>query len=245
MTTRVRPLECGWLTSDLGSMLSGYSGQFRTPVPAFLVEHAQGLVLFDTGLHPDLAKSSDRLGPLAGMFTPELTDDAVVSARLDQLGVDPRDISMIVGSHLHFDHCGGNALVPNARFVVQRSEWEAAHDPAMVEVGVYTPDDYEVGHDVQLLDGEHDLFGDGAVRLVTTIGHTAGHQSMIVEDRLVLVGDACYCQLALDTETLPPFAYDGERQRIAYAWLRAQAAAGKSLVYSHDPDQWASLPDVL
>ncbi len=226
-------------------MIAGRSGAWRLPVAAFLVEHARGLVLFDTGLHPELATSIERLRSVAHLFTPEVTEAEVVSARLRKIGVDPADIAVVGTSHLHFDHCGGHSLIPNARVVVQRTEWEAAHDEGMIELGGYNPDDFEVGHDIQLVDGDHDLFGDGALRLVRTDGHTPGHQSLVVDDRLVLVGDACYCQLALDTDGLPPFVVDEARQRVAFAWLRAQEAAGRELVFSHDPDQWAALPATL
>ena len=243
--TTVRPLECGWLSADLGVMIAGRSGAWRLPVAVFLVEHPQGLVLFDTGLHPELATSSARLRSVADLFTPEVTEAEVVSSRLRAIGVDPTDIAVVVTSHLHFDHCGGHSLIPNARIVVQRWEWDAAHDEASIEFGGYNPDDFELGHDVQLLDGDHDLFDDGTLRLVRTDGHTAGHQSLVVDDRLVLVGDACYCQLALDTDAMPLFMADEARQRAGFAWLRAQEAAGRELVFSHDPDQWAALPATL
>jgi len=243
--TTVRPLECGWLTCDLGALLAGRNGATRIPVPAFLVEHPRGLVLFDTGLHPELAQSTERLRSVASIFTPEVHEEEVVSARLRQHGYNPDDIAVIASSHLHFDHCGGHSLVPNARVAVQRAEWEAAHDPGMIEIGGYNPDDFEVGHEVQLLDGDHDLFGDGSVRLVVTDGHTAGHQSLIVDDRTVLLGDACYCQLALDTGELPPFCHDEERQRATFGWVRARQAEGQSIIYSHDPAQWVTLPAAL
>jgi glyoxylase-like metal-dependent hydrolase (beta-lactamase superfamily II) len=129
--------------------------------------------------------------------------------------------------------------------VVQRDEWDAAFDDGLVEFGVYNPGDFDLGHDRQLVEGELDLFGDGSVRLLPSGGHTAGHQSMLIEGRVLLVGDACYCRLALDTDALPPFAADRERQRRAFAWLREQEAAGIDLVFSHDADQWSALPPVL
>jgi N-acyl homoserine lactone hydrolase len=243
--TTVRPLECGWLSCDLGALIAGRGGATRIPVPAFLIEHPRGLVLFDTGLHPELAHSSARLRSVASIFTAEVSEDEVVAARLRQHGYDPADIAVVASSHLHFDHCGGHSLVPNARVVVQRPEWEAAHDPGMIELGGYNPDDFEVGHDVELLDGDHDLFGDGALRLVVTDGHTAGHQSLIVDGRTVLLGDACYCQTALDDDELPPFSHDAARQRATFEWVRARQAAGQSVIYSHDPGQWATLPAAL
>jgi N-acyl homoserine lactone hydrolase len=241
----IRPLECGWLSCDLSVLIAGQAGTTRIPVPAFVIEHPQGLVLFDTGMHPDLVRSSDRLRSVASIFQPEVSQDELVSARLEQRGVDPGQVAVIASSHLHFDHCGGHSLVPDARLLVQRAEWDAAHDAGMIELGGYNPDDFEVGHDVEYLDGEHDIFGDGALVLVPTNGHTAGHQSLVVDGRTVLVGDACYCQLALDDDALPPFSYDEARQRAVFAWLRECGRAGQTVIYSHDPQQWATLPAQL
>jgi len=245
VSLRVRPLSCGWLTCDAGAMIAGQQGPFRMPVPAFLVEHPQGLVLFDTGLHPELATSTARMRGLERFYTPELTVDGSVGPRLRQAGHDPAAIEVIVCSHLHFDHCGGHVEVPNARLAVQRTEWVVAHDPAAQVSGGYHPGDFDLGHDVELLDGSHDLFGDGRLVIEPTPGHSAGHQSLVIDGAAVLVGDACYCRLALDLDGLPPFAFDADAQRRGFAWLRAQEAAGRRLVFSHDLAQWESLPDVL
>ena len=238
----IRPLECGWLSCDLGVLLAGEAGATRIPVPAFLIEHPRGLVLFDTGMHPDLVHGSDRLRAVATMFQPEVDEHALISARLSQIGVDPGDVAVIASSHLHFDHCGGHSLVPNARLIVQEAEWHAAHDPEIIELGGYNPDDFELGHDIQYIEGEHDIFGDGSLRLVLTRGHTAGHQSLIVDGKTLLVGDACYCQFALDKDVLPPFWHDERQQLSTYAWIRDRIAEGQTVIYSHDPGQWATLP---
>jgi glyoxylase-like metal-dependent hydrolase (beta-lactamase superfamily II) len=129
--------------------------------------------------------------------------------------------------------------------VVQQAEWDAAFDGPLVDLGVFNPEDFDLGHDRQVLDGEHDLFGDGSVMVVPTPGHTAGHQSLLIEGRLLLTGDACYCRLALDLDAPPAFAHDVERQRQGFAWLREQEATGTQLVFSHDADQWLALPPEL
>lgn len=236
---RVRPLTCGWLSADAGTMLTGQAGTMRMPAGAFLVEHPEGVVVFDTGMHPVLAEAggTSRLGPIESLFEIDLDEHGSLAAQLGTLGLAPDDVDTAVVSHLHFDHCGGLAQLPRARLVAQQAEWDAAFDDDAVALGVYNPEDFDLGHDRQLLDGEHDLFGDGAVRLVPTPGHTAGHQSMLIEGRLLLVGDACYTQHALDADLYPPFRHDHEGQRRGYDWLRQQQGAGVSLVYSHDADQ--------
>ena len=241
MTCIVRPLTCGWMTADANFMVQGQEGRMRFPVAAFLVEHPQGLVLFDSGMHAELMTSTERLKAVGSIFDIELTEEGLVRGQLAALGVDPADVAVAVASHLHYDHCGGLAQVPNARMVVQQTEWDAAHDPGAIEIGGYNPDDFELGHDRQMLDGDHDLFGDGSLVLHTSIGHTAGHQSLLVDGRVLLVGDACYCRLALDTDQLPAFSFDAERQRAGFAWMRQQQAAGVQLVFSHDAPQWATL----
>jgi glyoxylase-like metal-dependent hydrolase (beta-lactamase superfamily II) len=245
MTVAVRPLLLGWMTSSRSGFLEGEPGMMRYPVPGFLCEHDDGLVVFDTGLHPDLASSRDRLRLIADMFTVEMGPEHTLTAQLAALGIAPTDVDVAVLSHLHFDHTGGTAELPNARVVVQRVEWEAALDPRVVELGASDPTTFDIGQEVQLLDGRHDLFGDGSLELVPTIGHTAGHQSLLVNRDLMLVADACYLAEALADDHHPELAWDREQQADTFAALRAAEAGGVQLVYSHDLEQWESLPAVL
>ena len=138
MPVRVRPLECGWLTTDLGTMLSGRIGELSMPVGAFLVEHERGTVVFDTGMHPDLVHGSGRLGPIESMFDVHLDAANLLGARLGGCDVDPADVDVAVLSHLHYDHCGGLVEVPDCRVVVQHDEWTAAQDPVLAELGAQT-----------------------------------------------------------------------------------------------------------
>jgi N-acyl homoserine lactone hydrolase len=241
VAVRVRTLTCGWLTADASTMVPGQPGRMRMPVGAFLIEHPDGVAVFDTGMHADLEHSKARMRSTAELFEVELTGADSVVGQLAERGLAPEDVDLAVVSHLHFDHCGGLAQLPDARIVVQKAEWEAAFQGPLVDFGVFNPDDFDLGHDRQVLDGGHDLFGDASVVVVPTPGHTAGHQSLLVEGRLLLTGDACYCRLALDLDAPPEFGYDVERQRAGFAWLREQEAAGVHLVFSHDADQWAAL----
>jgi glyoxylase-like metal-dependent hydrolase (beta-lactamase superfamily II) len=222
-------------------MVEGTDGRLRMPVAAFLIEHPQGTVVFDTGMHPELEHTTERMRATADLFDVEQGPGWTLAGQLAAADVAPGDVAVAVVSHLHFDHCGGLGQLPSARVLVQRAEWDVAFDETMVELGAYIPADFDLGHDRVLLDGEHDVFGDGSLRIVPTPGHTPGHQSLLVEGETLLVGDACYCQLALDRDALPRFAADPDRQREVFAWLRREQASGRRLVFSHDPDQWATL----
>ena len=76
----------------------------------------------------------------------------------------------VVLTHLHFDHAGGLALVPESvPIVIQRAEWEAGHDDAGIELNYFQPRDYAgQEREVVLVDGDHDLLGDGSIELLST-----------------------------------------------------------------------------
>lgn len=238
MTATVTGFTTGWLTTDRGGLIEGAEGTARIPVVSYLVEHAKGCVVFDTGLHTDLRVDVPaRLGGLADFFVPELASGNAVDERVASL-YDGR-VDLAVCSHLHFDHCGGNALLGDVPVLVQQDEWEAAHggDP---DAG-YLSVDFETGQDVVLVQGEHDVFGDGTVVCVPTPGHTAGHQSLRVrtdDGEVVLTGDACYFRETLETSRLPVFGNDRDTQLQSLDRLRAWEAAGARLVFGHDADQF-------
>jgi N-acyl homoserine lactone hydrolase len=243
---RVVPLTCGWLTGKTGLFLAGEEGRLRVPVPAFLIEHPKGRVLFDTGLHPDVGVDAKaRLGIAAEIFASELGPEEDVAGRLAAADVAADRIEHVVLSHLHFDHAGGLATLRNARVVVQRREWEAGSDADVAAKVGFMKQDYDYGHELLLVDGEHDVFGDGRVVCVPTHGHTPGHQSLRVRlggGDLVLTSDACYLRRTLEAEHLPPRPWDPESMLASLRRLRTLRDRGARLVFGHDPAEWATVP---
>ena len=246
MSIRLFALPCGWLEADLGLFLDGVAGKIRVPVPSWLVLHPAGALVFDTGLHLDTQTDAEaRLGFLARLYRIHFERGQELGARLRALDVDPARVPWLVNSHLHFDHVGGNAQLPNATLVVQRREWEAAADPDLRAKNFYDPRDYDLGHARRLVDGEHDLFGDGTVTCVPTPGHTPGHQSLrvrLASGDVVLTADACYLRRALDAMQLPPVVHDRDEMLASYRRLRALEAAGARLYFGHDPAPWEQDP---
>jgi len=243
---RLFALTCGWLTGPMGNFIAGESGSIRVPIPCFLIDHPNGMVLFDSGLHPLLQTDpAGRLGSLARIFEPHFRAGEEVGGRLAALDVDAARIRYLVNSHLHFDHTGGNASIPNAQLVVQRPEWAAGHDADQMRRNAYNPRDYDLGHDVLQVEGEHDLFGDGRVVCLPTYGHTPGHQSLRVRldaREVILTGDACYLRRTLDELRLPSVVADEAAMLASLRRLRELRAAGAQIFYGHDPEFWATVP---
>ncbi len=246
MALNVYAFTCGWLTVPAALLLAGEKGKLTVPVPVYLIDHPKGRVLFDTGLHVDTQTDPDRrLGRLAPYHTVAFKAGEEVVTRLQSLDVAPDSIDFIINSHLHFDHCGGNEQVPNATLLVQRREWEAGHDADLIERVYYDPHDYDHGHRVRVIDGEHDVFGDGSVVCLPTHGHTPGHQSLRVRvgaTEVVMTGDACYLRRTLEHFHLPTTMYDREQMLESIRRLRALRDAGALVITGHDPEMWRTIP---
>jgi N-acyl homoserine lactone hydrolase len=233
---RVEMLNVGWFTSAAGIWRrdDDLDRQIRFPIPAYVIETPEERVLVDTGLHPGAVEDAARhygTPDALGMFELEL--DASIREQ-----VDLRTITKVVLTHLHFDHAGGLALLPSSvPIVVQRREWAAGHDAAGVKKNFFLPADYgSVDEQIVLIDGDHDLLGDGSIQLLLTPGHTPGHQSLRVGERLVIGGDVTHYASGLDDHRFPMFADDFAAQAASADRLRALRDAGAVVRPGHDPD---------
>jgi len=247
MAIRLFAFTCGTVTGEFARLMEGGAGDITMPVPVFLIEHPKGRALFDTGLHPDCRHDAAvRLGPrLAALFRIALPPGEEVSARLEAIEHDPGKVDLIINSHFHFDHVGGNALIPNATLLVQRREWEAGIDPDSAVRHGYDRCDFDLGHELRLVDGEHDVFGDGSVLCLPTHGHTRGHQSLRVRTDggdVVLAADACYFCRTLRERRLPRHVDDRAAMQASLDRLERLEQAGASIFFGHDPEFWRSVP---
>jgi glyoxylase-like metal-dependent hydrolase (beta-lactamase superfamily II) len=239
---KVEMLDVGWFTSAAGVWRrdDDLDRQVRFPVPAYVIETAEERILVDTGLHP---------GAVANPAGHYAAPDALGFVQLEQRQsiaeqLDLTTLTRVVMTHLHFDHAGGLALLPpSVPIVIQRREWEAAHDTAAVKRNFFLPADYAgVGDRVVLVDGDHDLLGDGSVELLSTPGHTPGHQSVRVGGRLVIGGDVSHYASGLDDLRFPIFADDFDAQAASAHRLRALRDAGSIVRPGHDPEVLVSGP---
>ncbi len=229
-------LNVGWMTASAALWRQGEDPekQLRLPVPAYVIETETERILIDTGLHPGVCADAPAFydgAPTMSFFSFELEQPVHEQ-------VDPATITKIVLTHLHYDHAGGLSLLPSSiPLVVQRREWEAGNDPGAIERNFFFPRDYrDEEREVILVDGDHDLLGDGSIELLLTPGHTPGHQSVRIGDDLILGADVAYFASGLDDQRFPAFGDDHAAQGSSAERLRALRDGGLRFVPGHDPD---------
>jgi N-acyl homoserine lactone hydrolase len=132
---------------------------------AYLIEHPDGLILVDTGV----GEGNELIDAL---YRPEHHD---LAESIAGAGHRIEQVSMIINSHLHFDHCGNNRLFPGIPIVVQQREYEAAHEPYFTD-----PEWVDFpGATIEQIEGDRQVAN--GVRIISTPGHTPGHQSVVVD----------------------------------------------------------------
>jgi N-acyl homoserine lactone hydrolase len=192
------------------------------------VEHPGGIFLFDNGAGFGNAE-------VEATFSPRVrpVDDA-----LEEAGISLADVTGAANCHLHFDHCGQNARLRGVPIFVQRNEWAMVHEPD------YTvPEWIDVpGLTYELLDGEAEVAP--GIRLVPTPGHTAGHQSLVVDapgGAIVLAGQAVQSRDEWQgAEGSEASGRSSSPDPVAYARSvdRLRAFDPARVHFAHDPAIW-------
>jgi glyoxylase-like metal-dependent hydrolase (beta-lactamase superfamily II) len=233
---RLYILNCGeGIAGDISRWSPGVNvGQSMPFVDnCYLLKHAQGWLLWDTGVPDAIAAMPDGQKPADPKATHWYRPKTLLS-QLEALGVKPSDITFVAVSHTHGDHIGNVELFPQAMLLVQKAEydWPGANNAPR----------FNPAHPVTKLDGDKDVFGDGSVTILSTPGHTPGHQSLLVKlpktGALVLSGDAVHFQANWDNRVVPSLNVDPEQTKASMeriAGILAQEQA--TLWINHDKAQ--------
>jgi glyoxylase-like metal-dependent hydrolase (beta-lactamase superfamily II) len=171
----------------------------------YLIHHTQGWFLWDTGIADAVAAMPDGLKGVNGLFSWKRSKTLI--AQLDQLGVKPSDLKAMAVSHTHPDHIGNVELFPQTMLYVQKAEYDW---PGANGAPRFNPD-----HPVTKLEGDHDVFGDGSMVIISTPGHTPGHQSLLVRlpntGAIVLGGDVVHFKDNWDNRRVPKFNFSKDQ----------------------------------
>ncbi len=215
--------------------------RIRLSLNCLLIITPEKNVLIDTGLGEKFSKRMKEIYKTEG--------ERGLYASIANLGMKPTDIDFVINTHLHFDHCGGNTTkkngkyipaFPNAKYIIQRNEWNNASNPNEKTRSSYRPNDFvpiEEAGQLQLVDGDFEVVP--GIRTMVTPGHTAGHQSVLISSK---GKHACYLgdlipmthhlkiQYLTGYDLYPVELLDTKKDIIARAlkdkWL---------LIFEHDP----------
>ena len=199
----------------------------------YLIKHAQGWMMWDTGVTDAVAAMPDGQAP-ADPRAIHWRRPKTLAGQLEQLGVKPSDVKYVAVSHTHPDHIGNIEMFPQAMLLVQKVEYEW---PGASNAPRFKPE-----HPVTKLEGDYDVFGDGSVTIIATPGHTPGHQSLLVKlpktGALVLSGDAVHFKDNWENRGVPSINTDKDKtlasmQRIADVLAKQKA----QLWINHDKAQ--------
>jgi glyoxylase-like metal-dependent hydrolase (beta-lactamase superfamily II) len=179
-------------------------------VPCYMVEHENGRMLWDGGLPSAVAETEGWRGE--GM---RMRLDRTLAEQLAEMDLDMRSFDFMAFSHMHFDHVGVANELDGATLLIQKAEYDAAFaDPVTIpgfDPAFYGNLEYT---DRVTLDGDHDVFGDGRVRIISAPGHTPGHQVLFVDlentGPVVLSGDLYHFAFSRKNRRVPEFNVDPE-----------------------------------
>ena len=156
------------------------------PINMWIIDHPMGLILFDTGNNVAISDgncTSHWNEGFCGLLQPSQTRDDVIDKILERVGFSVGDVKIVITSHSHLDHIGNIEMFPDAIHVIQKKELYQAWWPEKFQRGgAHVIADYDDARDFTYfeLNGDYDLFGDGSVVVISTPGHTLGHQSVKV-----------------------------------------------------------------
>ena len=224
------------------------------PVSMWVIDHPKGVVVFDTGNNVAISDGADNCKKYwaAGncdFLKPSQTRADVIDAQLKTLGYDPAKVKVVVSSHSHLDHIGNIEMFPNAIHVIQKKELYQAWFPEKFQgrtsPGSFVMADIDNAREFNYveLEGDYDLFGDGSIMILSTPGHTLGHQSMKVKtgsgQTIIISQDAIWMQENVDGYpaglNYSVLDYTKSLNRLK----NMRDLEGATLFYAHDQDQYA------
>jgi glyoxylase-like metal-dependent hydrolase (beta-lactamase superfamily II) len=199
----------------------------------YLIKHAQGWFLWDTGVADAVAAMPDGLAP-ADPKAVLWRRPKTLAGELDRLGVKPADIRGMAVSHTHPDHVGNVEMFPTTMLYVQKTEYEWP--------GANNAPRFKAEHPVTKLEGDRDIFGDGSVTILSTPGHTPGHQSLLVKlpksGAIVLSGDAVHFTSNWEIRAVPSMNSNKEQTQASMQKIADTLTKEKAQLWiNHDKAQ--------
>lgn len=204
-------------------------------VPCYIVEHEKGRLLWDGGLASKLADIDGWQGE-GTLFRLDRT----LGEQLPGIGLDMSSFDYVAFSHMHFDHVGIANEVDGATLIIQKREYDATFTDE-VTVPAVSPELFDNLKDAEriVIEGDHDVFGDGRVRIYSAPGHTPGHQVLFIDlentGPVLLSGDLYHFAISREDRRVPNFNSDRDMTLAAMDRIEALVyETGASLWIEHE-----------
>ena len=241
-------LDCGHSLANDESVWTpgenvGRSVEFSST--CWLIKHGKEWLLWDTGVPESALNDPKGWSTLPKLIVYHL--DRSITDQLAEIGLKPGDITRVAISHTHGDHIGNMALFPNSAVLMQQAEYQwinSANGPndnvnqlmALARKLLGTP------KKLQLINGDTDVFGDGSVTLVSTPGHTPGHQSLLVHlsnsGFIILSGDVVHSEENFQKDIVPSLNTNKAESIASMERVRQMIATYKARLFiNHDKQQ--------
>jgi len=199
----------------------------------YLIRHAKGVLLWDTGIPDAVAAMPDGMVVANGAITQRRAK--TLAAQLAEIGVKPADITYVAVSHTHGDHVGNVDMFPESTLLIQKAEVDWA----------FAPDKrppFKAERPMRKLDGDLDVFGDGSVTILATPGHTPGHQSLLVQlpktGWVILSGDLAHFKDNWDNRRVASMNTSAEQTQASLKRVAELLAAKNAQLWiNHDKPQ--------
>jgi len=221
----------GYFTLDKSLLVyTKYQGQiYEAALKPLLIIAGKDKILVETGIGelPETYKK---------FHTTKRKPDQALRTQLQKHRIKPEDITLVINTHLHFDHCGNNALFSNAKFYVQAEELRYAYAPDRFQKAAYLKKFFDANLDYVPIRGKYRLTDN--IVLVPTPGHSIGHQSVLIEGErknLVYCGDAAPLRENLEKRNIPGVLYRADQALKSIDKLRS--IKNVAYIYSHDKEQ--------
>jgi N-acyl homoserine lactone hydrolase len=245
---RLYALDCGHAVfKDMGAFsdTGEYDGKpGEVAVPCFLIRHPKGDLLWDLGLGDRFAAMKEGSDAAPGVH---ITVPVTLTAQLQALQLEPKDITFIAFSHLHWDHTGNANEFPDATWIVNKEELAAA--TALPPPNGVLPDTFSAykSAKVESIEFDFDVFGDGSVVILRATGHTPGHQVLKLKlhksGTVILSGDLYHLRSNLYFKRVPGF--NANRADTLASMGRIETILKNTdghIIVQHDPHDFQLLP---
>lgn len=218
--------------------------RIEIPLNCLLVKNSNANILIDTGIGN---KFDEKFRNLYNIKKEGDLMDGIKKSKLK-----PEDINYVINTHLHFDHCGWNTIAendnkhyvpafPNARYIIQKQEWYEATHPNERTRASYFRENYipleEYGR-LLLVDGDYEVVP--GVKVINTVGHTKGHQSVLIESegkKAIYWGDFMPTSAHIRIPYLTSFdLYPMELVELKKNYLKQATREKWLMIFEHDPN---------